>query len=512
MRENRFNIALLLVLFLGLSLVAGPGQVRAEELRIVAPWAAKGLEPARSGYIFCRMGCLETLVTVDETGSLAGQLAKSWSVADDKLTWTFVLRSGVKFHDGQPMTAETVAAALNRQIARKGLLSRTPVSSVKAQGADKLVIVTETPFSPLPAFLCHYSQSIFSPASLNDKDEVTKIIGTGGYKMVSHEAGKIFGFERFDDYWGAKPKIAKSSYYAVPKGDARGFMVQAGQAELAYTLSPVDAEKINRTDQAKAVVMTIPRTRLIKMDCGSIFFNDIRVRRAISLAINRPAIAKAILRNPDSAATQLLPPGQAMWYDIKLPKLAYNPKKAAELLDKAGWKLGSDGIRVKDGKQFKVELVTYASRPMLPLVAEAVQAMLKKVGVVIDITVGQYSLLENRHKDGSLQMGLLARNFNQIPDPVGNLFTDFGPKPGTSGAMNWKSDKMVELLTAYQSSFSEPEAAKYRREIIGLIQEELPVIPVTWYENVIGYSNKIKDVSFDPMEISYRLAPVQWVD
>lgn len=512
MRENRFNIALLLVLFLGLSLVVAPGPARAEELRVVAPWAAKGLEPARSGYIFCRMGCLETLVTVDETGGLVGQLAKSWSVSDDKLTWTFILRSGVKFHDGRPMTAEAVAATLNRQIARKSLLSQTPVCSVKAQGADKLVIAAKTPFAPLPAFLCHYSLSILSPASVNDKGEIDKIIGTGGYKLVSREAGKIFSFERFDDYWGPKPKIAKASYHAVPKGDARGFMVQAGQAELAYTLSPVDAEKINRTDQAKAVVMTIPRTRLIKMDCGSVFFNDVRVRRAISLAINRPAIAKAILRNPDSAATQLLPPGQTMWYDKKLAKLAYDPKKAAELLDEAGWKLGSDGIRIKDGKQFKVELVTYSSRPMLPLVAEAVQAMLKKVGVVIDITVGQYSLLENRHKDGSLQMGLLARNFNQVPDPIGNLFSDFGPKVGASGAMNWKSDKMIELISAYQSSFDDRKMAELRRAMIALIQEELPIIPVTWYENVIGYSNKIKNVSFDPMEISYRLAPVQWAD
>ena len=129
-------------------------------------------------------------------------------------------------------------------------------------------------------------------------------------------------------------------------------------------------------------------------------FKDLRVRKAISLGINRAAIAKSILRNPPSAATQLLAPGVGQWHDKNLTPLQYDPKKAAQLLDQAGWKLGSDGVRAKDGKPAQFELLTYASRPMLPLVAAAIQDQMSRLGIKVDIKVGESGNISDHHRDG----------------------------------------------------------------------------------------------------------------
>ncbi len=503
-------ILIAVVTIVGWSPFVSAGQ--SQELRVVAPWPARGLEPVKSGYIFSRMGCLERLTTIDEKGRLVGQLAESWSVSEDKLTWTFKLRPGVEFHDGSPLTAQVAAASLNRLRAKKGILARVPITSIEAGGPDLVVIKTETPFAPMPAFLCHYSAGVLAPASLNDQDQMVRVIGTGPYKLVEQKGGKLFRFEAFDRYWGKKPHIAKTSYHAIPKGETRGFTIRAGQAEMAFTLSPMDAEKIEKGGRAKVVVMTIPRTRLLKLNCNLPYFNDVRVRRAISLGIDRKGIAKTILRNPASAATQLLAPGVSLWHDPNLPPLGYDPEEAKRLLNEAGWKLGPDGIRVKNGKKFQVELATYSSRPMLPLVAAAIQDQLKQIGLKIDLKVGQAGNIAERHQDGTLEMALLARNYGMIPEPIGNLAGDFGPGGGKWGAMGWESESLTNLLRAYLSTFDTSEVVKIRSNILAILQEQLPVIPVSWYENIVAYSDKIENVVVDPLEVDYFLAGVRWAD
>jgi peptide/nickel transport system substrate-binding protein len=500
------------VLVLGLLWCGGAmaaGDIK--QLRVAAPWGAKGWEPARSGYIFSRMDCLQRLTMVDENGKLVGQLAESWSVADDKLTWTFNIRQGVKFHDGTPLTADWVAKSLTRAHKGKSILAKTPFESVRAKGQNQIEIKTSKPFSPLAAYLCHYSTAIMAPASFNDKNEAVNAIGTGPYKLIDSKAGKLFKFEAFQDYWSKKPSIAKVSYHAAPKGETRSNMIRAGQAEMSFTLAPMDAAKLKRGGQAKVVLMTIPRTRLIKLNCNMPLFKDVKVRKAISMAINRQAIAKSILRNPPSAATQLLAPGVSQWHDKNLAPLSYDPEEAARLLDQAGWKLGSDGIRAKDGEKAEFELLTYSSRPMLPLVAAAIQDMLGRLGIKVNIKVGESGNISDRHHDGSLQAGLVARNFAMIPEPIANLATDFGHQGGGLGAMGWSSKKMVQAIDSYFATFDQAKLGKLRHEILSILQDELPVIPVTWYENIVAYNSGLKQVRVDPLEINYHLSKIKCV-
>ena len=488
--------------------------VRAAEetqvLRVVAPWSAKGMDMAKSGFVFARMGCTETLTTAEASGQIAGLLAESWQVSPDGLTWTFKLRPGITFHDNTPLTAEAAARSLNVARKSKGVLSKAMVEKITASGPLSLEIQTTQPFSALPAYIAHYSVGILSPASFDEAGHLKNVYGTGQYALTDYEGSSLFRFHAYHDYWGETPGVEKTEYHAVPKGETRGFMMKAGQAEMAFTLSPVDAKQLEQSGDVTVETLSIPRTRLMMLNCKLPMFSDVTVRQAISLAIDRQGIAVALLRNLPSAATQLLPPTAAMWYDAALEGFSHDPQKAAALLARAGWKPGSDGILVKDGHRFSFDLMTYSTRPMLPPVATAIQDQLRQVGIEMNIQVVESSVIPEKNSEGTLQAALTARNFGQIPDAVGTIFGDYGPHAGGWGAIGWESPELNRMLSEYLATFDPDRSRKLRKDILALLQHELPVIPITWYEHIVAYSHRIEGVNIDPFEIKSYIKGVRW--
>ena len=240
------------------------GSIQAAEetqvLKVVAPWKAKGMNLAKSGFIFARMGCVEMLTVADASGHISGLLAESWQVSQDGLTWTFHLRPDVSFHDHTSMTAEAAARSLNIALASKGVLSKATVEKITASGPLTLEFRTAKPFSALPAYLAHYSAGIVSSDSFDQSGNIKSVYGTGQYMLTDYEGGTLFRFKANPDYWGEKPRIEKTEYHAVPKGETRGFMMKAGQADMAFTLSPVDAKQLEQASDVTVETLSIPRS------------------------------------------------------------------------------------------------------------------------------------------------------------------------------------------------------------------------------------------------------------
>lgn len=481
-------------------------------LTVVSPWKVKSLDLGKSGFLFARMGCVEMLTTTDAKGNVVGFLAESWNVSADKLTWTFKLRPHISFHDKTPLTAGAVANSLTISLKNKGVLTKAKIAKITPIDDLTLQIRTTEPFSSLPAHLAHYSAGIVSEASFDENDKIREIHGTGQYILTEEQGKSLFRFRANHEYWGEEPLVEYTEYQAVPKGETRGFMIKAGQADMAFTLSPADAEQLKKTGGAKVETVTIPRTRLLLLNCNLPMFSDVRVRQALSLAIDRQSIATGLLRNPESSATQLLPPAVSMWHIPELKPLEYNAANALNLLDEAGWKPGTDGILEKDGQRFEFELVTCATRPMLPPIATALQQQLKDIGIKMNITVGESSQIPDKRADGSLQAALIARNFGLIPDAIGTIFGDYGPTPGSWGAVGWQSVRLNQLLADYLGAFDTKKAADLRHDISSILQAELPVIPVTWYEHIVAVSVRIEGVAIDPFEIKSYTKGAQWVD
>lgn len=491
-------------------LVLGSLGLYAQErvLEVVGPWEVGSLNPVDSGYIFTRMQVAETLVGVEPNGKLVGLVAQSWSVSPDGKAWRFVLRPGLKFHDGTVGTAEMVAASLRRSFSGESL-SAVPLESVTADGND-VIIRTKTPFSVLPAFLGDYSSIILAPSSYQD-GKVVNLVATGPYKLTSRDGGVRFEVEAFDGYPGNPPAVRKVRYSAVTNGDTRANLAVAGEADLVFTLAATAAARVKAGGKSTVSIDPLPRLRVVFFNLGLPQFADKRVREALSLSVDRAGIAAGILRNPASAATTFLPAQLKEWQNPAAPALKTDVARAKALLDEAGWKPGPDGIRMKDGQRLAASMIVLSNRPELAPIAAALQAQWRQVGFESSIQAGPSSLIPAAIQNGTMEMTFFARSYVNVPDPIATIVPDFTRASSVWGTVNWsRRDEMKALTDAYFVTFDEAQKQALREKIIALIASDVPVIPVSYYENVVAASNRITGVVVDPFEARYFLDRIRW--
>lgn len=495
-------------LLLVLAACGGDGEQRA--LRIVGPWEFAGLDPAQdAGLVFQHLQITENLVSLDRDGRLIPALASSWSIAPDGLSWRFRVRPGVRFHDGTPLTPAAIALNLRRAHSGASVLSRVPISAIEAEG-DEVIIRLEQPFASLPAFLVNYSTVILAPTSFDAEGRVKRVIGTGAFRILEVTPPFHVDMARFDQWWGGRAGVARAIYLSVGRGETRALMALSGQADLTISVLPVFVDRLRKSPDLSLDIVTIPRTRILKLNLADPKLADLRVRQAISLAIDRDSIAGALFRTPSLAATQLLPPSIEGWHAPDMPPLRFDPDEARHLLAAAGWKAGPDGILQRNGQRFEIELLTYFNWPELPPLATALQAQLRKVGIAARVSVGNSSDIVARHRDGTLSTGLASRNYGFTPDPLAALLQDFGPDGGDWGATGWHSPRLLQLQQQ-MSGIADPEQRRpLQEQAAAIIQRELPVIPIIWSDLAVVSNRRIIGAQADPFEINFHIADIRW--
>lgn len=477
-------------------------------LTVVGPWEMTGLDPSRAGYMFARMEVVETLLDVDDRGNLKAALASGWQSSADGLQWRFALRPGRRYHDGTAVTPASVLASLRRAHDRPGVLQLAAIRAIAAEG-DAIVIRLDRPFAPLPHLLTHYSTQILAPASFDARGNVVAIVGSGPFRITALSLPQQFTVERFTN--GADNAVRRARYISVARAETRTLLVQSGQADLAFSLDPPSIRALRNSPKAALMSAMLPRTTFIKLNAGHPCLADVRVRRAIALCVERQGIARALLRDPGLGATQLFPRSMAAWHDTALPPLRTDPAEARRLLGEAGWLPAADGIRRRDGRRLELALTTFVDRPELPLIAAALQEELRQVGIAVRVIIGNSSDIPAGHRSGTLQMGLVARNFGNVPDPVATLLQDFGTGGGDWGAMGWRNAEVTGALARLASTQGDAAARRADRErVAAVLQAELPVIPVVWYRQVCAASRRIAGADIDPFERSYRISGITW--
>lgn len=491
-----------------------PALARAAEpapLQLVGPWEVSGLAPAASGYMFTRLQVAETLMGARDDGTPAPALAERWSSSADGLVWRFVLRPAARFHDDTPVTAEAVVRCLRAAQVAPSLLSGAPIRSIEADGPGTVAIALAAPHGRLPSLLAHSSTLVLAPSSFDAQGRVERIVGSGPYRIAVLSAPQRIETTVFDGYDGPRPAIARVRYLAAGRAETRALMAEAGQADLAFGLDPVSLQRLRRHGKVPIAAVTLPRTAVLKLNAADPALQDLRVRQALSLSIDRAGIARALLRDPELAATQLFPPTLGDWHNAALPPLRHDPPAAAQLLQQAGWRPSPDGLRNAAGQPLRLVLRTFVDRPELPLFATALQEQWRQAGIAVQIAIGNAGDIPLGHRDGSLQLGLAARNYATVPDPGGTLAQDFGPRGGDWGAMGWKSDAVVAALDALtRGDPTAARAATLRGRIAQVLQDELPVIPVVWYRQQVAVSPRVTGVRLDPLERSYHLTEMAW--
>lgn len=332
-------------------------------------------------------------------------LAESWTVNDNATEYTFKLRPGVTFSDGTPVDAAAVAKNFDTfGLGNKEL--KQPVSEVVNNYDHSEVIdpltVKFTFKKPSPGFLQGTSvigSGIVSLSTLalpfEQLGDATKIIGSGPFVVRAETLGKSLDLKVREDYnWGpaklehqGRAYLDEINYIITAEDSVRIGALLAGQADFIRQIQAYDEGQV----EAQSFTIYAPGTRGVN---NSIVFRpdnplvaDLKVRKALSLAVNRDEILSTIFSKNYPKATSIIA-STAIGYVAQEDKLGYDPEKAEALLDEAGFKLGADGIRARDGQ--KLVLTSYESlpQPQSRAVLQLIAQQWSKLGVKLNVLAG----------------------------------------------------------------------------------------------------------------------------
>jgi peptide/nickel transport system substrate-binding protein len=278
----------------------------------------------------------------------APSLAQSWSTSEDSLTYEFVLRNGVKFHNGEPVTAEDVKFSFERYRGAAHALMQANVASIEAPDARHVRFKMKKPW---PDFLTFYS-SASGAGWIVPKKYVEKVgdqgfknapIGAGPYKFVSFKPGVELVLEAFEGYWRKTPAVKRIVMKVIPDESTRLAALKRGEVDIAYSIRGELAQEVRRTPGLTLKPVLLPAPWYLyfteQWDAKSPW-HDLRVRQAANLCLDREGMNKALFLGYCKITNSIIP--DTFQYYWQPPAAIYDPAKAKELLAAAGYASGFD--------------------------------------------------------------------------------------------------------------------------------------------------------------------------
>ena len=305
-------------------------------------------------------------------------LAESHTVSDDKLTWTFKLKQGVTFSNGQPMTAEDVKFSLDKARATEGgwEFLDVAIKSVTAADPGTVVIKTKYPWAPLLADLANFNNAVLpKDYAGQSKDEFYDApIGTGPFVWDHWTKGSEIKLVKNPTYWDTgKPALDSVTWKVVPDDNARTVQIQGGQAQINQAPPFSSVEQLKGQPGVGVTLFPSTKTDYIMMNQNEKPYDDVHVRRAISHAIDREALVKTLLFGNGTPANSFLMPN-VPFYDPETPGLQYDMAKAKEELAQSS---------VPDG--FETTFLASSGDTTDAAIAQVLQSSLKELGITVKI-------------------------------------------------------------------------------------------------------------------------------
>lgn len=358
----------------------------------------------------------DTLVVQDADQSFHPGLATKWTEAPDGMQWTFDLKPGVTFHNGEPLTAAAVVAWLGFFAGTDNSFTTQSIEKAEATGDLTVTLTMKNPDPNLLFNLASSTMGVIEPKAYAEMGEdygVTDAVGTGPFKMESFEIGTETVLVRNDDYtWGSDladnkgpAKIERITLREIAEDSTAFLELKTGGVDM---LLSVPTDFLGELAKEPIIAtLTLPGLEVVYMPINvtKAPFDDIKVRQAAALAVNQDEILKAVYGGVGAAANQFLI--SALPESQVDPKylISYDPAKSAALLDEAGWMMGADGVRAKDGVPLTVTLWTQSDSSFRRL-TEVIQAQLKAVGIGSEITTFDSSTIRDQYKTGEQQLAV----------------------------------------------------------------------------------------------------------
>ena len=474
MNWKKCSVAVLAAM-MALSL-AGCGDKKSEEaknasgkvLKFGVVSFADNLEPTHHsiGWALTRYGLGETLIKFDKKMNVTPWIAESWSVADDKLTWTFKINDKAKFSNGNKVTAEACMKSIQRTI-DKSIEAKNwaQIESMKAEGQN-LIIKTTKPMPGLPGVLGD-PYFVIIDTSVKDRDILRMgPICTGPYMVESFSQNKAV-MKANPYYWDGNVPYERVEIPSVNDPNTRAMALQKGEIDVAVNIGYGDMALFRDKKGYHVSEMASIRDCLARMNVNEGKpLADIRVRQALISALDRPTYCKNLLHDTYVPGGPAMPPTLDFGYNELKDPNSYNVERAKQLLTEAGWKdTDGDGFVDKNGKNLELNYVIYTSRAELPIFAEATQADAKKVGIKVNINAVDYNVLDGIGTSGKYDL-LISNILTEQAGSAINFMNMYwrsninGSNPqNSSGYSNAKYDALGD---DYLSEFDEGK----RRQII----------------------------------------------
>lgn len=454
-------------------------------------------------------------------------LAKKWDVSKDGKTYTFYLREDVKFHDGERFDAEAVKKNIETVQQNKKLHSwlkiSTLINDVNVKNKYTVEINLKEAYQPTLAELAMPRPYVFvSPKDFKNgttKDGVKRFDGTGPFKLGEHKKDESANFLKNNDYWGEKPKLNKVQAKVVPAGETAFLSMKKGETNFAFTddrgtdsLDKDALKQLKDTGDYQVKKSQSMNTKMLVVNSGknNSTVSDKTVRQAIGHMINRDKITKEILDGQEKPATQLFAKNVAD-INFDIPTRQYNIKKAASLLDEAGWKKTKDSdMREKNGKALAMSMVYDKGSSSQKEQAEFLQAEFKKMGVKLNINGETSDKIAERRTSGDYDL-MFNQTWGLLYDPqstVAAFKAKNGYESATAGIAN--KDKLYgEIDDVFKIQNDKMRSAAYKN-ILQQIDDEGVFIPISHGNMTVVAPKDLEKVSFTQSQYELPFNEMQY--
>lgn len=442
----------------------------------------------------------DALWNADDSLTPFPSMASHWSVSPDSKTITFYLKDGIKWHDGRPVTVEDLHFSFmafmhpNYKGPRAGgwdalkgfddyVAGRaSTVAGLKIVGSNALSFELHTVHAPF--FLNNTGHAIV-PKHLYENVPVedwgtakdpnnARPIGSGPFKFVQHVEGQFVVFDRNADYHDGAPYLDRVIWRVVPQETVLAHL-ETNDLQYAEQVPLKDLDAARRLSHLDVISFPDLTFQYMGLNTQRAPLNDVRVRQAVHYAIDRNEIIEGIMEG--HAGEMITPMHPLTWpYNPNVERYDYDPTKAKALLDQAGWAVGSDGIRVKDGKRMKLHLVYPTGNVQRMAAGPVIQQMLRDVGIEVELELTEFATLQEKTDapDYDFDLYFLGFRLGLEPDPS-DVHGKAAIKKGGFNRNQWTTEKSEELLKKATSTMDLEERKQFYYEWQVHFMEEAPV-------------------------------------
>lgn len=455
-------------------------------------WPPNGTGVKSTTYMYqLNMNVYEPLIYLGPDYTLRGGLATSW-VQTNPTTWRFHLRTGVKWHDGSPFTADDVIYTWGTRQKQGATLSTVASTLDHVTKIDDFTVdfVTTAPNYRLAEQIVHPEGAIVQVGKNFDSSPA---VGTGPFRVLDYTPSQGAHFARWDGYWGQKAQVASIALQFIPDDQTRIQALQSGQADFIIGVPPLSVAPIKADSRLRIVEAKQGRNQLIYIDkdgqAPHAIGADPAVRQAITLAIDRNAYVKTVFDNNADPGRWMAPPFVLGSYANNVAAVSYNPTKAKQLLDAAGWTVQPNGSRAKGGQTLSLDLIGWAE--VTAQAFQFLQSQLQAVGITINIKqAADTPTYNNYYRNGQFDLDLEVPNQNDGNPAFLPVLRMYSKNTGTA---KFAPGGQFDTLAA--SSFSAASTSEVQnlaaQMMQQLINQDYIVVPLAGERRIFGMGSKI---------------------